>query len=90
MFTSTLTTGLNPRILLLRESTSQILLRGAWIKSKLNLNVFLSQRSFIKYPVRERICLKKERQTKGACHSAFLAVTLNYFMNKYSKPHPKR
>lgn len=33
---------------------------------------------------------EKERETKGACHSAFLAITLNYFTNKYSKPHPKR
>lgn len=32
---------------------------------------------------------ENESETKETCHSEFLAINLNYFMNNYSKTHPK-
>lgn len=46
--------------------------------------MYLSWTSFINYPAYE--CLfENERETKETCHSEFLAINLNYFMNNYSE-----
>lgn len=47
--------------------------------------MFLSWRSFINYLVYS--LFENERETKDICHSEFIEINLNYFMNNYSKTH---